>query len=242
MLDKKPATIGGMFDGIAATYDRLNRILSFSTDQVWRRAAVRFLDVRDGHRVLDIATGTGDLALLALSKARCSVVGIDLSGAMLSIAAPKMHQSGFADRTLFIRGDALRLPFRDCVFDRAMVAFGIRNMSGVGDFLDEVFRVLTEGGKIAILEFSLPSNPLLRHLYMVYFSKLLPLIGGHMSGNSKAYRYLCDSVLGFSSPDTLKKLMQHHGYRINHSQQLFLGIAHLFILQKYSIATHLTPP
>ncbi len=235
MLDKEPSTIGGMFDGIAATYDRLNRILSLSTDQVWRRSAIRFLDVKDGHRVLDIATGTGDLALLALSKARCTVAGVDLSGEMLSIAAPKMDRGGFADRALFIRGDALRLPFRDGVFDRAMVAFGIRNMIRVEDFLDEVFRVLAEEGRVAVLEFSLPSNSLLRRLYMAYFTQLLPLIGGHMSGNNKAYRYLCDSVLGFSSPDELKELMQHHGYLIRHSRQLFWGIAHLFILQKHSI-------
>jgi demethylmenaquinone methyltransferase/2-methoxy-6-polyprenyl-1,4-benzoquinol methylase len=232
MLDKKPSTIGGMFDGIAATYDRLNTILSFSTDRLWRRIAIRRLDIQKDDLVLDIATGTGDLLMLALSKVRCKAVGIDLSGEMISVAVNKLRTSGFSDRAFFVAGDALNLPFPESSFNRAMVAFGIRNMQRLEDFLDEVFRILVEKGRLAVLEFSLPSNPFFSRLYLAYFGKLIPCIGGYISGDKKAYKYLCDSVVDFAAPSELEALMKAHGYDILHSERIFFGIAHLFILQK----------
>ncbi|OPL13226.1 MAG: hypothetical protein AVO39_10800 [delta proteobacterium MLS_D] len=233
MLDKKPSTIGRMFDRIALRYDLVNRVLSLWIDQTWRHITVRNLTVKPGDRVLDIATGTGDLALRALqSEKMCRVVGIDLSQEMLAIASRKSRRRGFSDRSFFVNGDALLLPFRDGVFDRAMVAFGIRNMNNIEAFLDELHRVITVGGRAAILEFSLPSNPLIRHIYLVYLTRILPLVGRFLSGDDGAYRYLTDSVLEFSSPSLLRKFMRKRGFDLIGSQRLFFGIAHLFILAR----------
>jgi len=232
MLDKRPQTIRHMFDRIAPTYDRLNAILSLSIDSWWRRTTVRRLAIQPGDHILDIATGTGDLAACALSHTACTVVGIDLSYEMLHRAAEKLPQVVAGRQYLPINGDALVMPFPDRLFDKAMVAFGIRNMVDKAGFLDEVHRILKSGGSLGVLEFSLPSNPVIRTIYFLYFRRLLPLIGGLISGDATAYRYLRDSVMTFAPPAELESLMQQRGFAVRHSQALLCGIAHLYILGK----------
>ncbi|MCK9229081.1 MAG: ubiquinone/menaquinone biosynthesis methyltransferase [Syntrophales bacterium] len=224
--------MGGLFDGIAPTYDRLNRILSLGIDRSWRRAAVRELAIEDGDTVLDVATGTGDLAIAALSGASCRIAGIDLSREMIAVASRKSKSRGHSRRALFLIGDALSVPLKSGSIHRAMVAFGIRNMKSPDGFFDELRRVLVQGGRAMILEFALPENPLLRALYLVYFARVLPLIGGLLSGNRDAYRYLTESVLDFPSPAHLLLMMNRHGFGVIMSRRLFPGIVHLFVIEK----------
>jgi demethylmenaquinone methyltransferase/2-methoxy-6-polyprenyl-1,4-benzoquinol methylase len=233
-LDKRPQTIRHMFDRIAPTYDRLNAILSLSIDSWWRRTTIRRLAIQPEDHVLDIATGTGDLAACALSHTACTVVGIDLSYEMLHRAAGKLQDAVAGRQYVPVNGDALVMPFRDRFFDKAMVAFGIRNMADKERFLDEVHRILKAEGTLGILEFSLPSNPVIRSIYFMYFRRLLPTIGGIISGDPSAYRYLRDSVMTFSPPAELESLMQRRGFAIEHSSSLLCGIAHLYILRKSS--------
>jgi len=156
-MDKRPSIIGKMFDGIAPTYDRLNTILSFSIDKSWRRAAVKALEINAGDTILDIATGTGDLALIAARRGG-RVIGIDLSRQMLSRAFFKARKHCLGTQYMVVQGDALSLPFRDETFNSAMVAFGIRNVDNMATLLDEIYRVLNVNGRFSVLEFSVPGN------------------------------------------------------------------------------------
>ena len=220
-----------MFDRIAPAYDRLNGILSLSIDRYWRKKAIQALRLEDDSLVLDIATGTGDLALRALRDSGCRVIGIDLSARMLEQAARKAG-SYLNTRYFPISGDALALPFRDDTFDRAMVAFGIRNVIRVDLFLDELARVTKERGIVVILELSVPSNPLRKKIYFLYFKHILPVLGGIISGSTQAYRYLRDSVIDFLPPDALARLCEERGLTVIASKQLLGGIAHLYALKR----------
>ncbi len=227
-MDKRPQTIGGMFDRIAPTYDIINSVLSLAIDRLWRKKTIRKLEIKPDFQVLDIASGTGDLAFEALSKTKCQIVGIDLSSEMLQVA----HQKSQTKHYLPACGDALCLPFRDCSFDRAMVAFGVRNMQNLDQFLSETRRILRREGRLGILEFSLPTNGLIRWAYLLYFTKILPLIGGLISGDHEAYRYLRDSVMNFPPPKRLERKMVERGFSVISSEPLLFGIAHLYIIEK----------
>ncbi len=230
-MDKRPSIIGGMFDRIAPTYDQLNTILSFSIDKAWRRATVQSLDIREGERVLDVATGTGDLALRAVGMGG-NVVGIDLSAQMLSRARIKLHQQCPVHKYMPVQGDALSMPFQSETFKSAMVAFGIRNMENLEIFLDELYRVLNRHGRLSILEFSVPEKAPFKWIYIAYLKYVLPAIGGIISGDREAYQYLRDSVMGFPAPAILEKLMEERGFRVVQSQSLLGGISHLYLVEK----------
>ena len=229
-IDKSPAIIGSMFDRIAPTYDLLNAALSFSMDSRWRKTVISSLNIKDGDKVLDIATGTGDMAFRACGTAGCTVTGMDISRRMLDIAARKNKK--FSGRFLITVGDAIAMPFSNETFDHAMTAFGIRNMTDLSAFLDEAFRVLKDGGKMAVLELSVPSRFPWRWIYLTYFKAILPVIGGLVSGDFKAYRYLRDSVMRFPPPDELERLMKERGFEITQSFPLFFEIAHIYLLKK----------
>jgi demethylmenaquinone methyltransferase/2-methoxy-6-polyprenyl-1,4-benzoquinol methylase len=232
MPDKKQEIIQEMFDTISPTYDRLNAILSLSIDKLWRKTTIDRLNIKDEQWILDVATGTGDLAAVALSKAQCNVAGMDLSRRMLGLAVRKMQRNAIHRRYLAVNGNALKMPFRNESFDRVMVAFGIRNMEAPEIFLDEAYRLLIKGGRMAVLEFSIPPNAFIRKIYLLYFTIALPFIGGILSGNHKAYKYLRDSVISFEPPEELEKIMKDRGFEIIESQQLLFGISHLYILGK----------
>jgi demethylmenaquinone methyltransferase / 2-methoxy-6-polyprenyl-1,4-benzoquinol methylase len=230
-VDKRPSIIGRMFDRLAPTYDLLNTILSFSLDKAWRRAAVNLLEIRAGDAVLDIATGTGDLAIPA-ARGGGNVIGIDLSRQMLLRALGKAEEQGLRIRYSVVQGDALSMPFRNGTFNSAMVAFGIRNMNNLDAFLAEIHRVLSVHGRFSVLEFSMPERSLFRWIYGVYLTYAVPIIGGLISGDYDAYRYLRNSVAGFPVPGELEGMMKGQGFRVVRSRPIFWGISHLYLIEK----------
>ncbi len=230
-IDKSPAIMASMFDRIASAYDLLNFTLSFSMDEQWRKTVISSLNIEKDDKVLDIATGTGDMAIRACRTAECTVTGIDISLKMLAIAAQKKSKSA-CGRFLITAGDALAMPFQKETFNCAMTAFGIRNMPDLPKFLGEVYRVLKDGGKTAVLELSVPPSVPWRWVYLAYFKVMIPVIGGIVSGDFKAYRYLRDSVMGFPPPPELESLMKKSGFKVIRSSPLLFGIAHIYILKK----------
>jgi len=230
-MDKRPSIIARMFDRIAPTYDRLNTILSFSVDKAWRRAAIKFLEINAGDKVLDIATGTGEMAILAAYRGG-RITGIDLSRQMLSFAVSKVRKKNLGIHYTVVQGDALSMPFRNESFNSAMVAFGIRNMENLEAFLDEMHRILSPHGRFSVLEFSVPKRLIFKWIYLAYLTYLVPVIGGLISGNYGAYRYLRDSVMGFPAPRVLEGIMEGGGFRVVRSQSLLGGISHLYLIEK----------
>jgi demethylmenaquinone methyltransferase / 2-methoxy-6-polyprenyl-1,4-benzoquinol methylase len=214
-----------MFGRIAKRYDLLNHLLSGNVDKRWRRiVATRVrekLSANDG-RVLDVACGTGDLSLTLFDITGARVVGTDFCRPMLEIAAAKT-----ADRIPLIEGDALNLPFRGGSFEVVTIAFGLRNLASVEGGLAELRRVLKPGGWVAVLEFSRPANAILRPLFGLYFTRVLPLMGGLISGSRSAYSYLPASVQKFPDQTQLSLLMQQAGFEQVQFENLTGGIAAL---------------
>ena len=222
------AAVRSMFDRIAPRYDLLNRLLSAGTDVRWRRQCVDRLALPPGARVLDLCTGTADLLLEWLGRdLRNSGAGVDLSSAMLVRGLAKLRRWRAARPALLAAGDAERLPLRDGAFDGAMVAFGIRNVGDAPAALREVMRVLRPGGNLVVLEFSMPRG-LLGAGYRLYFGRVLPLIGGVVSGDRGAYAYLPASVARFARPEEFGRLMTEAGFAEVSWQPLTAGIAHLY--------------
>jgi demethylmenaquinone methyltransferase / 2-methoxy-6-polyprenyl-1,4-benzoquinol methylase len=219
--------VRSMFDRIAPRYDLLNRLLSAGTDARWRRRAVDFLGLGSQGCVLDLCTGTADLLIEWLGRGPgSSGAGVDLSTEMLSRGTRKLVARGYAPRAGLLAGDAERLPFGDARFDAAMVAFGIRNVGDVDAALHEVFRVLRPRGRFVILEFAMPGGAA-GHLYRFYFHRLLPLVGGLLSGDPGAYRYLPASVRRFDTPSALGERLARAGFQAIEARRLSLGIAWL---------------
>jgi demethylmenaquinone methyltransferase/2-methoxy-6-polyprenyl-1,4-benzoquinol methylase len=216
-----------MFAGIAGRYDLLNHLLSGNTDKRWRRLVAEELrpSLMEGARVLDVACGTGDLSLVLSGAGRAQVVGVDFCRPMLEVARGKANDE--ARRVPFVEGDALRLPFADSVFDVATIAFGLRNLSSVEAGLRELRRVLKPGGRVAVLEFSSPVLPGFRALFQFYFTRVLPRIGGLVSGSRGAYEYLPDSVSKFPDQKRLAALMAETGFVEVNYRNLTGGIAAL---------------
>lgn len=228
---KEARKIQAMFDSIADRYDLLNHVLSAGTDIAWRNLVVRETLDPSYRRILDVACGTGDLALALRRKAhpKCHVVGADFTAAMLRIATVKGAEAG--GRMDWVLADGLRLPFASGTFDLVTIAFGIRNMESLEGALREFRRVLRPGGKLAILEFSQVENPLIRAVYTPYFRHVLPRIGALLSQRS-AYMYLPNSVLHFPGRRELAGLMKRQGFRRVQHRALSFGIAALHIGEK----------
>jgi demethylmenaquinone methyltransferase/2-methoxy-6-polyprenyl-1,4-benzoquinol methylase len=228
--DKSPRRIAAMFDAIAGRYDLLNTILSGGLDRYWRRRAIESLELSGREVLLDVCTGTGDVALAAARKRRGAraVVGVDFAGEMLRHALEK-SRGGRGDRAVtFVRGDAMRLPMRDRSVDRVTIAFGIRNVQQPAVACAELFRVLRPGGRLAILEFGLPVVPAVRPLYLWYFRHVLPRIGRAISRHEAAYSYLPESVGAFPLAGEFASILRAAGFNNVRSRPLSLGIVYLY--------------
>jgi demethylmenaquinone methyltransferase/2-methoxy-6-polyprenyl-1,4-benzoquinol methylase len=228
-ISKSPDRIAGMFDAIAARYDFLNHLLSAGIDRRWRRAAIRSLSLSGRERVLDLCTGTADLAIAAraASPRAARVVGVDFAGAMLRVGHDKLLQGGLADRITLVRGDAANVPVRDRSVDAVTIAFGIRNVERTAAACAEMFRVLAPGGRLAVLEFAIPATPLVRAGYLWYFNHVLPRIG-RLVARHEAYGYLPASVGAFQTPDEFVKLLRHVGFERVEARPLTFGIVYLY--------------
>jgi demethylmenaquinone methyltransferase/2-methoxy-6-polyprenyl-1,4-benzoquinol methylase len=200
--------IQGMFGRIVPSYDRMNRIMSFGMDGGWRRMAAKTADVR-GKRVLDLGTGTGDMARELVRRGAASVTGADFSAAMLAVAAGRTR--GDAPCT-WLAADAIRLPFADASFDQITNAFLLRNLVDLPAAFREMARVLRPGGRLVCLDMT-PPKGVFTALYRLYFNRLMPPIAGFLSGDRAAYRYLPNSLTGFPDADTLSKMLMDAGFR-----------------------------
>lgn len=222
-----------MFSAIAPRYDLLNRLLSVRRDVAWRRAAVRSVpEPRAGHSlaVLDVACGTADVALEVLRQRPGSkVVGVDFALPMLSLAGHKVRSRGLNGSCLLAGADALRLPFRDGLFDAALIAFGIRNVADRLAGLKEMARLVRPGGRVIVLEFSRPRWRPFRWLYETYFTRLLPWLGRRVSGHPSAYVYLPESVLAYPDPEGFSSLMEEAGLEAVGFSRMTGGIVTLHV-------------
>jgi len=223
-----------MFDEISPKYDLLNRLLSFGIDGHWRRCLGKFLVLKQKKNVLDLATGTGDV-LLSLIKQRPQIekgVGVDLAEKMFAIATKKVEKAGLQNKISFKNGNAARLMFGDSSFDNATIAFGIRNIPDPLSALREMDRVLVDGGRAIILEFSLPENPLLKAVHLFYLRNVVPFIGGLVSGHAQAYRYLNQSIETFAYGQDFCDLMLASGFSMAKAYPLFGGVATIYVGEK----------
>lgn len=233
-VSKSPDRIAGMFDAIAGKYDFLNRLLSAGIDGRWRRHAIRSLRLTGRERILDLCTGTADLAIAARTArpAAASVVGIDFSGAMLGVARVKLRHRRLDDSIALVRGDATRTPLADRSVDAVTVAFGVRNVENIEAACAEIRRVLTPGGRLAILEFAIPTMRGVRPVYLWYFNRVLPRIGRLVSRNGAAYGYLPASVGTFAPPEEFVKLLKRAGFADVAASPLTFGIVVLYTASK----------
>jgi len=232
---KEPARISGMFDAIARRYDTLNRVLSAGLDRRWRRRAVDALGLTGAERVLDVCTGTADLAIEAGARSSGGagqVVGLDFAGGMLQIGLQKVRRAHLDGTVRLVRGDATQLPMADATFDAAMVAFGLRNVVDLDAGCAELCRVLRPGGRLAVLEFGVPRVPGLTAIYQSYFRHILPRIGRLVSRHSDAYEYLPASVAEFPADQAFADVLRASGFSSVRCVQMMMGAVYLYVARR----------
>jgi len=219
-----------MFDRIAHRYDLLNRLLSFRQDVAWRNKLARFLPNQENLSVLDVATGTGDVLITLKKKSSkiSSAIGIDMAERMLEQGRVKLKKLKLENAISLQKGDATDIQFPVNSFDAVTIAFGIRNVNNLDGALQSMYKVLKEKGKVLILEFSLPRNPLLKNIYLFYFRKILPKIGGLLSGDSYAYNYLNETVESFPYGEDFTKILHKNGFNNVRFYPLTFGIATIY--------------
>ncbi len=225
--DERISAVKTIFNTITPHYDLLNRIMSGRRDVSWRRFAVKRLPP-DVKRVLDVATGTGDLAIeIATQRSQVEVTGADFVEKMMRLARVKTSEKNLGSQIQYVAGDATRLPFADNEFDSATIAFGLRNIPDRLSAIKEISRVVKPSGKIIVLEMTFPANLKLRSFFTWYLNRMIPLLGGLISGNRKAYRYLPDSIQDFLSPDELTGLFEQAGLHSVKTFPLTFGLTYV---------------
>ncbi len=224
----KKQQVARMFDSISGRYDFLNHFLSLGIDILWRKKAISLLRDLQPKIILDVATGTGDFSIEALSLKPEKIIGVDISEGMLEVGRQKMRTRKI-DSIIELRlGDSENLPFTDNFFDAVIVAFGVRNFEDMKGGLTEMLRVVKPGGKVIVLEFSRPSKFPMKQLYSVYFTTILPLIGRWVSRDQAAYRYLPESVQAFPDGKDFVKILSDIGYKNPQCNPLTFGISSLY--------------
>ena len=224
----KEAEVATMFNAIAQRYDKLNRVLSFGLDRVWRTAAIRRLGNQFGKRVLDVATGTGDVAFAMLELKPEEIMGVDISDEMLQIARQKSSRYD-GESIYFVKASAEQLPFESNSFNGAIVAFGVRNFANLDAGLRSIKRVLKPQAPLVVLEFSQPKSRLIQMLYRIYSRWILPRIGRVLSGVTGPYTYLPDSIEVFPSGQSFLARLQQCGFERTRAEPLTFGIVSLYI-------------
>ena len=228
MEEGKKQEVRAMFNNIAGRYDFLNHFLSAGTDYRWRKKAIELVGSNHPKTILDVATGTGDLAISAAILKPEKIIGIDIAEKMLEIGRKKIAEKNLQNLIHFETGDSEKLDFLDESFDCVMVAFGVRNFENLEKGLSEMFRVLNHKGIVVILEFSKPSLFGIKQLYNLYFRYILPSVGRKISGNSFAYTYLPDSVSTFPTGDDFLRILEKSGFVQTTSIKLSFGIASIY--------------
>lgn len=231
--ESKGEMVRGMFNDIAPTYDRLNHILSLDIDRLWRKRVVQIVRKLGAKYIMDMATGTGDLAIaLAKNIEGSTIYGADFSSEMLAVAKQKIEVLGLTERISLTECDAEDIPLDDEAVDAATVAFGVRNFENQGKALTEMKRTIRRGGHLVVLEFSNPRFALVRWCYRLYSHYILPAIGRLVSKHATAYTYLPDSIDKFASPEAFTALLKEVGFDHIERKSLSLGIAHIYIAHK----------
>lgn len=225
--NSKKSQVEDMFDNIAPKYDLLNHVLSMKIDVLWRNTLVKWLVKDQPKTILDVATGTGDLAITVQRGTNAQVVGLDLSQQMLNVGIEKIKKNNLSDKISMQKGDAENLPFQDNSFDGVTVAFGVRNFENLNKGLAELRRVVKENKSVYILEFSKVEG-FLGPFYMFYFKNILPAIGRLVSKDNRAYSYLPDSVNAFPFGEKMKNILLETGFTKVEYKKLSLGIATIY--------------
>ena len=228
----KKEQVKTMFNNIAGRYDFLNRVLSMRVDVYWRNRAIKRLKKYQPKTILDVACGTGDFTIAALKTGATKIIGVDISVQMLEAGIKKINDKKLADKIALIEGDSENLQFEKNTFDACTVAFGVRNFENLQKGLDEIYRVLNTGAPIVVLEFSKPKSFPFKQLYNFYFSTILPAIGRLVSGDSRAYTYLFESVSAFPEGDAFIHFLKQAGFKNCTCTRLSLGICSLYIAEK----------
>lgn len=228
----KKEVVRDIFNDIAPKYDLLNHLLSMNIDKGWRRKAMKCIGGNGKEHLLDVACGTGDFSMAACRAGVKRVTGIDISANMVEIGRKKVREAGLEQRVVLQIGDSERMVFADSSFDAVTVAFGVRNFEHLEAGLKEMLRVLKPGGKVVILEFSMPEHFPMKQLYKFYFRSILPVIGGWISGNKGAYTYLPESVMKFPQGLSFLNILQSCGFTSLVQKKLTFGIASLYIAEK----------
>lgn len=224
----KKQQVEEMFDNISERYDLLNHVLSLNIDKGWRRKVVRMVEAKRPKLILDVATGTADLAI-ALKKAQAEkITGIDISNGMLEVGRKKIAKKGLSQTINLEQADSENLPYPDDTFDAITVAFGVRNFENLEKGLKEMYRVLKPGGHVLVLEFSQPQNFPFKQLYNFYFKNVLPTVGKIISKDSRAYTYLPESVQAFPHGQAFMEILTRCGYKAGARIPLTFGIASIY--------------
>ena len=229
----KGEMVRGMFNDIAPTYDRLNHILSFDIDKLWRKRVVRIVRRLGAKHIMDMATGTGDLAIaMARNIEGSTIYGADFSSEMLAVAKQKIEQLGLSERISLTECNAENIPLDDEAIDVATVAFGVRNFEHQKEALTEMKRTIKRGGHLVVLEFSNPKCGFVRWCYRLYSHYILPAIGRLVSKHATAYTYLPESIDQFASPEAFTALLQEVGFDNIERKSQSMGIAHIYVAHK----------
>jgi demethylmenaquinone methyltransferase/2-methoxy-6-polyprenyl-1,4-benzoquinol methylase len=227
--ENKKEQVADMFNSIAKRYDFLNRFLSLGIDQGWRKKAINLFGNQPMQHLLDIATGTADMALMAHKRIHpAKITGMDISEGMMQYGRIKIAQKGLTNTIELVLGDSTDIPFGDNLFDGAMVAFGVRNFADLEKGLTEIYRVLQPGSKLVILEFSQPTSSWFKPIYKLYMEWITPTIGKIFSGNKAAYAYLNKSVIAFPEGNAFLTIFEKAGFKQVSQQKLSLGICSIY--------------
>jgi demethylmenaquinone methyltransferase/2-methoxy-6-polyprenyl-1,4-benzoquinol methylase len=230
--ESKREQVEKMFDNVSGNYDFLNKIITFGMDKGWRDNVLKLISKKEPKRILDIATGTGDMTLLFSKTNASQIVGVDISQGMLDVANRKISELNLSDRISTEVQDSENLTFADKSFDAASVSYGIRNFEHLTVGLAEIHRVLNDGGVFVVLETSVPQNPLIRLGYKFYTGKVMPRIARLFSKDKSAYQYLSDSAINFPYGEELKKILESVGFKNVKVMPQFFGVSSIYYAEK----------